>query len=397
MLDEIHWHTTLYVFGVMSAKRWYIGHNLAELNLIDLAHHYFVSDIPGSTIPASRLRDILEKLQERRPLTTTGFNYLRQLGLTALGELARGDITYATFREVAEAEQAERVQVLEAERQAKHASMLATAAEQKAREAEYWAQQEVARLALESDPKYIARMKNRALRDRYGIDVFIEQNHFPRLMNILRRFDDGNRLLDDDVLWLTTEGQDYYNDILQAAFHQREAEFYASEYRRTSDPWNAVNASGHFRKCAQAKKAHDLLTSIPSERQKSPKLRSAIATTHGGVMRDLKRLDDALSLGNQAHALTPKDFRPCTLLGAVNFELGHYDIARDLYVKAIERGATERSIDYDLRGIFLRADPVKREEIKAVLLREDPVRYRWVNNLHGKKSRSTGKRAGKLQ
>lgn len=61
-------------------------------------------------------------------------------------------------------------------------------------------------------------------------------------MNILRRLDDGNRLSDDDVLWLTTEKQDYYSEILQAAFHEREAEFFASEYRRTSDPWNAVNS-----------------------------------------------------------------------------------------------------------------------------------------------------------
>ena len=71
------------------------------LNQIDLADHYFVSDLPGSTIPASRLRDILCKLQEGRPLTANGFNYLRQMGLSALGELARGEITYETFREVA--------------------------------------------------------------------------------------------------------------------------------------------------------------------------------------------------------------------------------------------------------------------------------------------------------
>ena len=224
-------------------------------------------------------------------------------------------------------------------------------------------------------------------RERYGIVVFIEQDHFPLLMNILRRLDDGNRLSDDDMLWLKADGQDYYSEILQVAFHEREAEFYASEYRRTSDPWNAVNASGHFRKCEQPQKAHDLLTLIPSEQRHAPKLRSAIATTHGGVMRDLRRLDDALRLGNQAHELTPKDFRPCTLLGAVNFELGHYDIGRDWYAKAIERGATERSVDYDLRGILLRADPAKREEIKAFLLREDPLRYRWVGNLHGSRGR----------
>ena len=368
---------------------------MAAQDTIDLADRYFVSDLPGSTIPASRLRGILDKLDEGCPLTTNGLNYLRQLGLSALGQLARGEITYESFRPIAETEKATREQTAEAERQTQHASMLAKAAELKAREAEYWAHKDAERLARESDPKHIAKMKNRALRERYCIDVFIEQNHFSRLMNILRRLDDGYRLSDDDVLWLNADGQDYFSEILQLAFHEREAEFYVSEYRRTSDPWNAVNASAHFRKCEQSKKAHDLLTSIPLERQKVPKLRSAIATTHGGVMRDLRRLDDALRLGNQAHKITPKDFRPCTLLGAVNFELGLYDIGRDWYAKAIERGATERSIDCDLRGIFLRADPSKREEIKAFLLSEDPARYRWVNNLHGNNSRSAEKREKK--
>ena len=32
-------------------------------------------------------------------------NYLRKMGLTALGELARGKITYETFREIAAPEQ----------------------------------------------------------------------------------------------------------------------------------------------------------------------------------------------------------------------------------------------------------------------------------------------------
>lgn len=214
-------------------------------------------------------------------------------------------------------------------------------------------------------------------------------------MDILRRFDEGRRLTDDDVLWMTAKDREYYSEILKAAFHEREAEFYVDEYRRTADSWNAVNASGHYRKCKQAKKAHDLLTSIPAERQKTPRLRSAIATTHGGAMRDLKRLDEALDLGNHAHALTPQDFRPCTLLGAINFELGHYDIGQDWYAKAIERGATEHSIDYDLRGILLRADPAKCEKIKAFLLCEDPVRYQWVNNLRINKQRSTDKRGGK--
>ena len=96
-------------------------------------------------------------------------------------------------------------------------------------------------------------------------------------------------------------------------------------------------------------------------------------------MRDLSRLVEALEFGSQAHLLTPKNFRPCTLLGAVNFEMGNYEIGTDWYAKAAERGATESSIDNDLRGIFLRADRAKRDEIMTYLLTQDPVRYKWVH------------------
>ena len=215
---------------------------------------------------------------------------------------------------------------------------------------------------------------------RYGLDQFIKKQFFAHLMSILHRLDGGNRLSDKDILWFTTEGKDYYTKPLQAAFHEREAKFYTAEYKRTNDPWNAVNASGHYRKCKQAKKAHDLLTLIPAGRQKAPKLNSAICTTHGGVMRDLNRFDEALKFGSQAHVLTPKDFRPCTLLGAVNIEIGNYLAGLEWYEKAEERGASKHSIDYDLRGIILRADKAKREGMKAFLLREDPERYKWVRS-----------------
>lgn len=357
----------------------------------DAASYFLVSDVPAATTPASRLRDILDKLAQHRPLTTIQFSFLRQQGFVAIERFARGEITYEAFREAAGAEQVQRQRVAEAERQAQHAAMLARAAEQEAREAAWAARQEAARRARESDPKYIAKQKNQALRTHYGLDEFIEQDCFAQLMDILRRIDGGNRLTDEDVVWLTTKGRMYYSDELQTAHHAREAQFCAGEYKRTGDPWNAVNASSHYRKCKQASNAHELLTSIPAARQKPPKLRSAIATTHGGVMRDLKRWDEALQFGNQAHALTPNDYRPCTLLGAVNFELGHYDLGRDWYEKATERGASERSIDHELRGILLRADQAKQDEITAFLLRDDPVRYGWVKKLHQRKPRAARK------
>ena len=363
---------------------------MAALHMLNLAKHYCVNDLPGSTIPASRLRDILERIQERRPLTTNGLHYLQQIGLSALGQLARGEVSYKSFRPIAEAEQAKRERIAEMRQQAEHAAMLAEAAEQAARAARYQAQRNAARLAMESDPRHIAKMKNRSLRKRYGIDVFIEKNHFGRLMGIIQQLDDGNRVSENDALWLTTEGKDYYSVTLQSAFHEREAEYFANEYRRTSDPWNAINASAEYRKCKQASKANDLLASIPSARLTTPKLKSAVATTHGGAMRDLRRLDDALRHGNQAHALAPNDYYPCTLLGAVNFELGHYAIGQDWYTKAVERGAPEHSVDKDLRGILVRATPARRKEIQSFLLSKDPIRYKWVNDLSNKKPKSTG-------
>lgn len=355
---------------------------------IGVAGKYFLTDHHGAVAPATRLSNILDNLEQGHRLSDLSQKYLLQQGLVALQQLGHGEINYETFCIAAAAEQAKRVQAADAERNKAEVARLRCMEEEKAREVVRAIKYELERQRVdevrrkrESDPKFIAKVKSQQLQMRYGLDGFIDSAIFPRVMNILHRIDGGSRLTDEDILWLTTEGKDYYTENLKSVFHEREAEFFTAEYKRTSDPWNVVNASGHYRKCSQSRKAHDLLTKVVLERQKSSKLKSAICTTHGGVMRDLKHFDEALHFGIEAHALTPRDFRPCTLLGAVNFEMGNYDAGNTWYEKATERGASERSIDYDLRGIFIRAEKTKREEIRAFLLREDPVRYSWVQHL----------------
>jgi hypothetical protein len=56
-------------------------------------------------------------------------------------------------------------------------------------------------------------------------------------------------------------------------------------------------------------------------------------------------------------------------------ETGRYGLGQEWYAKAVERGATIKSVDQDLRTIFFRADPAKQADMRAFLLREDPVRY----------------------
>jgi hypothetical protein len=105
-----------------------------------------------------------------------------------------------------------------------------------------------------------------------------------------------------------------------------------------------------------------------------------MCTTHGGVMRDLGRRNEALQLGKQGHELQQRNFRPCTLLGAVCMELANFGEGHDWHAKAEERGASKQSIDTELRGIFLRADKAGRKTMRASLLAKDPNRYSWVND-----------------
>jgi len=346
-----------------------------------IADKYFLSDVPGAAVPASRLSTVLENIERGKQLSATALEYLRQQGYTALIGLATGVSSYEEFSIPARAEQEKRESAASDARRKEEAERLRVIAETAARAAARTAEYERQRRIQESDPKYLAKVKNQRLRAKYGLDQFIEKDSYNHLMSILHRIDGGARFNDEDVLWLTTEGEDYYSDELRFEYHSREAAFFASEFARTRDPWNAVNASGHFRKCDGAIAAHELLESVASDALKTPKLKSAVRTTHGGVMRDLRRFDEALRYGTEAHVITDRDFRPCTLLGAVNFELGNYESARDWYAKAAERGASERSIDGELRGIYMRADKSKRDEIRAFLIREDPVRYNWAHRL----------------
>ncbi len=344
----------------------------------DTALDYCVDDLPGASLPGARLQSILDCLRHGRPVTRLSLAFLEAQGLESLHRLATGALPYDGFQELARAEQAIRIEAATAARLTREAEERARQAALQARMKVAQEEAEAARLAREVDPKYIAKIKNRELRARYGIDTFVEQHCFGQLMDILKRVDAGQRLGPEDFVWLSSVGEEYFTEELRNAYHRLEATFLAGAFKKTGDPWAAVNASSHYRKCERASDAESLLGTINIEQQKSPKLKSALCTTRGGVMRDLEHWDEALQLGEKAHALTPDDFRPCTLLGAVHMETGQYDLGQKWYTKAVELGATVDSVDQDLRNIYFRADQATRMEMRDFLLREDPIRYAWA-------------------
>jgi hypothetical protein len=281
-------------------------------------------------------------------------------------------------RELALVEQAIRVEAARARRLVVEAEERARVAAVQARVKLAGEQAEAARLAREKEPRHIAKTKNRKLRAVYGIDTFVEQRCFGRLMEIVKSVDANQRLSPEDFVWLSSVGKTYFSYPLRIAYHQLEADFFAREFKRTRDPWMAVNASGHYRKCKRPRDADSLFGTIKIEQQKSSKLKSALCTTRGGVMRDLERWDEALLFGEKAHAHKADDYRPCTLLGAIHMETGNYTLGQAWYAKAVERGATVDFVDQNLRKIFFRANKSKQAEMTEFLLGEDPTRYAWV-------------------
>jgi tetratricopeptide (TPR) repeat protein len=235
----------------------------------------------------------------------------------------------------------------------------------------------ILRAKIERQQKMSIRRK---LWQKYDID-YVEGAHMRQMMDILLRVEKGTRISDKDVLWLTTN--EYFFPALKREFHKNEAMFFRQSFEKSNDPWEAVNASSHYRKANLPCEAANLLEKVDIDSQRNKHLKSALCTTKGGSKRDLKKFDEALQLAEKALLYDPGSFHPCTLLGAINYELGNYTLGDEWFAKAVERGANREGVDYELRSIFVRAGKAQQDELKRHLLKIDPVRYGWVNEQRG--------------
>ncbi len=234
------------------------------------------------------------------------------------------------------------------------------------------------------------RQQNKTMRrelwEKYDIN-YIESCDVPKMIKTLLRLEEGNRLPEKDVLWFSTN--DYFSEYpeIRRKFHENEAKFYHKSFKQNKDPWQAVNASSHYRKANFPTDALELLNTIDLVAQRNKQIKAALCTTKGGCMRDLHKIADALKLAESAYSFDSNSFHPCTLLGALNYEIGNYILGDEWFAKAVERGADMDSVDHELRYIFTRADKNKQEELKRHLLSIDSNRYGWVNSKNLKKRR----------
>lgn len=345
---------------------------------LTLAKRYWVDDMPGSSVSGSRLSNLLDTFAQGKPLSALGLRFLTENGLKSLAQFVAGDISEAQFVLLAPIEQSSRVAAAAEHQKALEQQRQVEQEAAEARHAAMMARLQAERLQRESDPKFIARKRNRELRERYGVDGFVDESDFRQLMAILRKLDSAERLSEAETVWLKCQGRGYASEEVLYAHNRLEADYYLGEFRKTGDVWQLVNASGHLRKCDSSREAHGHLVKIQDGALKQAKLKSAVRTTHGGVLRDLGRYNEALQLAEEAHRLLPNSFRPCTLLGALNIEMGHIALGHEWYSKAEERGAKPGSIESEIRSLLGRMPPEQREFVVGQLLSIDPVQYAWL-------------------
>lgn len=210
---------------------------------------------------------------------------------------------------------------------------------------------------------------------------FVDSKHREVLFLILKKLGGKERLSEEDTIWLNTKGKEYFykESEIYKTYHKIEAEYYADLFNKAQDSWNAVNACSHFRKAKLAQKAESLFGSILNKKFQNKRLKSAFFTTFGGVMRDLLKFQEGIKLAEQAHNLSPNDYRPCTLLGALHFEIYEYEQGQEWFDMAEELGAPEKNADAEIKAIYHKADKAGKEKLKTHLLGQDPIRYAWLD------------------
>jgi len=244
----------------------------------DIAAKFLLDDVSGASVPASRLRGILERIDAHKPLSPLQEEFLRQRDHHSLLQFAHGDIELDEFRIRAKQERATRSAKREAEARLE--------ASENARRAEITNRKNNALFAHQKK-KMEQRKKLRELPDFFDLP-FIQPEDLRRVNRILQSVVDGKPLGKEDLLWIAKKDGEYWTDSLRKAHHKILAENLRDDWNRIADAWCAVNACGHWRK-AECPREGVAIVKAALEQAEEPKIRSALLTTGGGALRDLKR------------------------------------------------------------------------------------------------------------
>lgn len=210
--------------------------------------------------------------------------------------------------------------------------------------------------------------------DDFDIYDVKKNSRVDKLLTQLRR----KPLSSDEMKWLHDIG--FCNELIEQKNHIQLAHQHYQNWKQKNMPWELVNASAAYRKGGELKKIRKTLNEqYPFNHSgKDKKLKSALLTTYGGVCRDQEDFSRGLELGYEAHKVTPLNFRPCTLLGAIYLSTGEFDLGHEWYNKAKERGFSQDAYDNDIRSVFFRASDEIKTRLKQNLIATGH-KYEWLS------------------
>jgi len=196
---------------------------------------------------------------------------------------------------------------------------------------------------------------------------------------IMLKLEREERLDPKQVIQLIEEGSLSRHGKIATAYYRLEAIFYQKEYQRTGNRWNLPSASSNWRKADEPENALKVTDNVNWNKVQEPDLKATLLVTRGAAFRDLDRLDEAESCAVQAMECQPESYQPYTLMGAIYYNRGEYSEGQKWFEMAVERGATVKDIDDEIKRIVrMTKDKDKRREVAEYLLQKDPNRYSWA-------------------
>lgn len=210
--------------------------------------------------------------------------------------------------------------------------------------------------------------------DDFEIHGVKKNSRVDKLLSQLRK----KPITQEEVAWLSDIG--FYNELIEQKNHIQLAHQHYQNWKQKNMPWELVNASAAYRKGGELKKIRKTLNEqYPfAHAGKDKKLKSALLTTFGGVCRDQEDFTRGIELGHEAHKVTPLNFRPCTLLGAIYLSTGEFDLGHEWYGKAKDRGFTQNAYDNDIKSVYFRACDEIKSRLKQNLIATGH-KYDWLS------------------
>ena len=323
------------------------------------------------SFPAGNLYQILGILEAGNLLSHSEINWLQQQGLTETVALAQEMLHFAALK----------VQYRATSYQDSHPSGPFYQTLIKIDRGEQLTDSEVNFLTENQllETMALAREKHcAALKEKYGVSQRTDSPD-SRLYTILQKLEEGERLEEMEVAWLTQEK--LLHSKIAIAYHTIEANFYEQEFKNTGSQWHLPSASSHWRKADEPKRALKLTDRLQWDTIKENKLKSALLTTRGGAFRDIGELSEAEKCARQAMAHQPDSHHPYTLMGAICYEREQYSEGDYWFNEAIKRGANPRDMDAEIKRVVKNAkDESKRRKVVEYLLKKDPERYAWAKS-----------------